>query len=201
MSWWLFLIPLASAFSCWLVIKMLFILLFRPQNPKSLLGLHIQGVFPAKQPVIAFQIGKLAAKEFFSTKIIEEKITDPANLQKIMPAIEEHIDDFLRNKLKKEMPVVGMFVGDKTINSLKKVFLAELESLFPKIMGKFVSNMANDINIEQLVSQKINGISIEELETAFYKNFSGKLKLVSLFGTLIGLLIGFVTMMIIYYIK
>ncbi len=200
MTWWLFLIPIASAFSCWLVIKLLFLMLFRPQKPRSFLGLQIQGVFPAKQPAIAAQIGSLGAKEF-SIKMIEEKITDPASLQKVMPVIEDHIDDFLRNKLKKEMPVIGMLVGDKTINSLKKVFMAELESLFPKIMRNFVSNMTNDFNIEQMISQKINGISVAQLEAAFYQNFSKELRLVSLLGALVGLLTGLITMMIIYYIK
>jgi uncharacterized membrane protein YheB (UPF0754 family) len=200
MPWWLFLIPVASAFSCWLVIKLLFVMLFRPKNPKSFLGLRVQGVFPSKQFDIASQIGNLAAKEF-SVEMLEEKITDPSNLQKVMPVIEEHIDDFLRNKLKKEMPVVGMFVGDKTINSMKKIFMAELESLFPKIMGNFVSNMANDLNVEQMISQKIKAISVTQVETAFYQNFTKELRLICLIGAFIGLLTGLITMMIIYYIK
>src|SRR6266436_1984920 len=150
MAWWLFLIPFFSAFSCWLIIKVFFTILFRPYQPKSILGLQIQGILPAKQVAIASKTGKLVADQLFSVKEIEEKVTDPANLQKIMPAIEEHIDDFLRNKLKKEMPFIGMFIGDKTINSLKKVFITELETLFPKIMSSYVSNLANDLNIEQL---------------------------------------------------
>jgi uncharacterized membrane protein YheB (UPF0754 family) len=200
MPWWLFLIPVVSAFSCGLVIKLLFVMLFRPKTPKSFLGLRIQGVFPSKQLVIASQIGGLAAKEF-SVKMLEEKIIDPSNLQKVMPVIEEHIDDFLRNKLKKEMPVVGMFVGDKTINSMKKVFMAELESLFPKIMGNFVSNMANDLNVEQMIAQKINAITTTQVEAAFYQNFSKELRRISAMGACIGFLMGIITMMIIYYIK
>ena len=104
-------------------------------------------------------------------KMIEEKVTDPANLQKIMPAIEAHIDDFLRNKLKKEMPFSGMFVGEKTINSLKKVFISELENLFPKIMSSYTTNLARDLNIEQLVAQKIRAVSVVEIESAFRRKF------------------------------
>src|ERR1700681_3168099 len=116
-----------------------------------------------------------------------------------MPVIEEHIDDFLRNKLKKEMPVVGMLIGDKTVNSLKKVFMNELENLFPKIIGGFVSNVVADLNIEELITQKIRSFSINEMEKAFYKNFSKELRLAEIVASFIGLFIGVLTMVIIFY--
>src|SRR6266498_5262256 len=167
MAWWLFLIPFFCAFSSWLVIRLLFTILFRPYQSKSVPGLTIQGILPAKQFAIASKTGKLVAEQFFSMKEIEEKMTDPSNLQKIMPAIEAHIDDFLHNKLKKEMPFIGMFVGDKTVNSLKKAFINELENLFPDIMRSYAGNLINNLNIEQLVTQKIADVSISEVENAF----------------------------------
>jgi len=120
MAWQLFLIPIRTAFSCWLVIKIFFTILFRPHQPRSILGFQVQGILAKKQSTIATRAGKIVAEQFLSLKTIEEKISDPSTLQKIMPLIEEHIDDFLRNKLKKEMPFIGMFVGDKTVSSLKK---------------------------------------------------------------------------------
>lgn len=201
MAWQLFLIPIASAFSCWLVIKILFTILFRPHQPRSILGFQVQGILPKKQSAIAVRAGKIVADEFFSLKIIEEKISDPSILQKIMPLIEEHIDDFLRNKLKKEMPFVGMFVGDKTVSSLKKVFMTELETLLPNIMRSYASNLVADLNIEQLVSKKIAGASIQEIETSVKKNFSTELRLIELTSASIGLIIGLMTMVAIYYLK
>ena len=201
MSWSLFLIPLSCALSSWLVVKLISTIIFRPWKPRSIFGFKIQGILPAKQSAIATEAGKFVAEEFFSMKTIEEKVTDPANLQKIMPAIEEHIDDFLRNKLKKEMPFIGMFVGEKTINSMKKVFIAELENLFPKIISSYAANLAKDINVEQLVAQKIRAVSIAEIESAFRRKFSRDLRLAQFISILIGTLIGLVVMLIIIYIK
>lgn len=201
MNWWLILIPLSSAFSGWLVMKLFFLILFHPKEPKTILGFRLQGILPAKQATIATQLGKSIAGQFFSKKIIEEKITDPAQLQKIMPVIEENIDDFLRNKLKKEMPIISMFVGDKTINSLKRVFMNELESLFPKIISGFVSNIVSDLSIENLITQKINTLSLSEVETAFHKNFSRELRLAKIIAGFIGLFVGLVAMIIIFYFK
>ena len=163
--------------------------------------MKIQGILPAKQSAIAAKFGKLVAEQFFSMDVIKQKISDPGNLQKIMPAIEEHIDDFLRHKLKKQMPFIGVFIGDKTIASLKKVFVDELETLFPKIMSDYASNLANELNIEQLVSQKIAAVSINEVEAAFHQNFSKELTLVQLLSVSIGLFIGLITLLIIFFIK
>ena len=201
MAWQLWLIPIASALSCWLVIKIFFTILFRPLKARSIAGLQVQGILPKKQSVIAAKAGQIVAEQFFSLSIIEEKISDPATLQKIMPLIEEHIDDFLRNKLKKEMPFIGMLVGDKTIGSLKKVFMTELETLFPNIMRSYASNLMADLNIEQLVTQKIATAPIEQIETSFKKNFSKELLLVQLASASIGLIIGLIVMVAIVYFK
>jgi uncharacterized membrane protein YheB (UPF0754 family) len=201
MAWWLFLIPLCSAFSSWIVIKLFLTGLFHPLRPKSFIGIKFQGILPANQSVIAAKTGKLVAEEFFSLDVIRQKITDLANLQKIMPAIEEHIDDFLRHKLKKQMPFIGVFIGDKTIGSLKKVFINELETLFPKIMSDYGSNLANDLNIQTLVSQKIEAVSINEIEVALHQNFSRELRLAQLLSAFIGIFIGLVVMLVIFFIK
>ena len=201
MAWWLFLVPVSCAFCSWLVIKLMLTILFHPYNPRTIFGFRVQGILLAKQSTIATDVGKLVAEHFFSMKLIEEKITDPANLQAIMPAIEEHIDDFLRNKLKKEMPFIGMFVGDKTINSLKRVFITELETLFPKIMSNYATNLVNELKLEQLVAQKIAAVSIPEIDTAFRKRFSNELLLAQLASLLIGTFIGLVVMLIIFLIK
>ena len=201
MTWKLFLIPIASAFSCWLVIKLLFTILFRPHRPRSFFGLSIQGILPKNQTTIAARVGKMAAEKFFSADILEQKISDPATLQKIMPLIEEHIEDFLRNKLKKDMPFVGMLIGDKTINSLKKVFMTELETLFPNIMRNYASNLITDLNIEQLVGQKLAVVSIREIENSFRINFSTEVRLVELASAAIGLVIGLISMLVIVYLK
>jgi len=201
MSWSLFLIPLSCALSCWLVVKLISTIVFGPLKPRSILGIKLQGFLPAKQSAIATETGKFVAEQFFSMTMIGEKINDPANLQKIMPAIEGHIDDFLRNKLKKEMPFIGMFVGEKTVNSLKKVFISELENLFPKIMSSYATNLAKDLNIEQLIAQKIRAVSVVEIESAFRRKFSRDLRLAQFVSILIGTLIGLVVMVIIIYIK
>lgn len=69
------------------------------------------------------------------------KAGDPSGLAQVTPYIETQIDHFLRNKLSKSMPMISMFIGDKTINQMKSVFMQELEEIFPTVMEKYSTNL------------------------------------------------------------
>src|SRR5687767_337915 len=153
------LIPLISAFigwfTNWIAIKML----FHPKEPKKILGITFHGIFPKRQQQFAEKLGKLVSQELLSFTDIEAKITDPANVDKIMPQVDQHIEDFLRVKLPQAMPVISMFIGDKTISQLKDVFLGELRTLFPAIMGNYMDKLKDDLDLEKIVVAKVSSFS------------------------------------------
>ena len=198
MNSWLILIPLLSAFTGWIAIKIVVKLVFRPQVPQKIMGFTWQGILPAHKQQLAARIGQIAAYEFASFTAIEEKISDPRNMEKIKPLIETHIDDFLRNKLKEQMPMISMFIGDKTINTLKVVFMQEIESLFPQVMQQFAGQLKNDLNIEQMVVSKIAGVSSAQIESLLYKKLAREFRLAAMIGAVIGLLIGVIQLGIIW---
>src|ERR1700761_8509074 len=162
--WWFYTIPFISAFIHWLTIWMALKLLFHPRRPRKILGFTLQGVFPKKQRQIAVSLGRIVGQELLSFGDIEQKITDPENVRRILPLVEQHIDDFLRNKLKETMPMIAMFIGDKTINQLKAVFMQELEELFPVIMKNYVARLKNDLDLEKIVVEKVANFSSDKLE-------------------------------------
>src|SRR4051812_29829017 len=108
MNYWLILIPLISAFigwfTNWIAIKML----FHPKEPKRILGLKFHGIFPKNQKAFAEKLGKMVSEELLSFDDIKQKVANPANVEKLIPFLENHLDHFLREKLKKSMPVIGM---------------------------------------------------------------------------------------------
>lgn len=160
------------------------------------MGFKWQGIFPKHKQQIADKVGKLVALEFSSFSL-EEKISDPQNFENVKPLIETHIDDFLRNKLKEQMPMIGMFIGDKTITTLKTIFIQEIETIFPQVMQQFAGNLKSKLNLEQMVSSRILGISPIQIESLLYKNMDKEIRMASLFGAAIGLLIGIIQLIII----
>lgn len=197
MNYWLILIPLLTALTGWIVIRLTLKLLFRPAEPKKLMGFAWQGILPAQKQQIADTVGKLAATEFSNFDAIEQKISDPKNFENVKPLIETHIDDFLRHKLKEQMPMISMFIGDKTISTLKTVFIQEIETLFPQVMEKFAGNLKNELNIEQMVSSKIAAISTKRIESLLYSKMKKEIHMTALFGAAIGFLIGLIQLTII----
>lgn len=202
MNWWLMMIiPLTSAFIGWATNRLAVIMLFRPQKPVRVFGTTIQGIFPKRQLQFAQQIGALVSKELVSFNEIESKLTSEENIKKIMPVAEEHVDDFLRNKLKVAFPMIGMLIGEKTIDTLKGIFMKELETIFPVIIKAYVQNLQQDLDLEQMTAKKIATLSAGKLETAIYNGLKKELRAAGLFFGLIGLLIGLVQVGIVYLLQ
>ncbi|MBC7650684.1 MAG: DUF445 family protein [Deinococcales bacterium] len=184
------LIPIISAFigwfTNWIAIKML----FHPREPKKILGITFQGIFPKNQQQFAAKLGKLVGEELLSFKDISSKITNPDNVDKLMPFVEEHIDYFLRVKLAEKMPVISMFIGDKTIGELKNVFLEELQTLFPTLMQNYMTNLQQDLDLEQIVTQKVAAFSSDKLEDILNSIMSKEFRFVEIIGAVLGFVIG-----------
>lgn len=189
MTGWFFLLPVIAACTGWLLVSLLLRLLFHPVHPTKIMGYTFQGVIPKRKTAFAINIAARAAAILPISKI-EEKITHPDNVKKIMPQAEAHIDSFLRVKLVKSMPVVGMFVGDKTINHLKSLFITELEELFPEIMKNYMNRLQEDFNIEKIVISRIAAYPPEEIEKGFLQLMKKELRVIKLSGALLGFLIG-----------
>jgi uncharacterized membrane protein YheB (UPF0754 family) len=148
-------------------------------------------ILPRRQNKIADALAKAAANEFANFKGIEEKINDPKNLESIMPVIEKLIDHFLNERLKEEMPMISMFIGNKTTDKLKQVFLKELQSLFPQVISQFAGNLRSSIDIEKLVADRINNIPSHTLEQTIRNNVPG-LKYLPLLGAITGFAAGLI---------
>lgn len=198
--WLLIIIPLISAFIGWITNWVAIKMLFHPRKPKKILGITFQGIFPKRQQQFAEKLGKLVSAEFLSFGDIEEKISNPENLKKIMPMIENHIDDFLRNKLSTEMPMISMFVGDKTIGKLKESFMKEIELLFPLVMKKYAANLKDELDLEQIVIQKVSGFSSDKLEEVLQQIMSKEFKFVEIIGAVIGFIIGLTQVLITQFV-
>jgi len=185
-----FLIPLISAFigwfTNWIAIKML----FHPKEPKQILGITFHGIFPKRQKIFAEKLGKMISAEFLSFEDIEEKIASPQNLQKLMPTVEGHVDNFLRNKLSDEMPFLSLFIGERTIRSLKNIFMQELQILFPQLMKSYAGHLQEELDLEKIVTDKVSSFSTDKLEAILYQIMSKEFRFVEILGGVIGFIIG-----------
>lgn len=191
MNWIQVILPLLlSAFIGWLVVFVFIKCLFNPVKPVSIGGFKLQGIIPARQQLISKDIAHLVNNEFISSGILEQKVASTENFNKLKPEIESQIDSFLRTRIKDTFPMLSMLIGDKTINQLKGAFMTELETLFPVLMKKYVTNLRNEIDIEKIVNEKLSGLSMYSIKNKFYRSFKKPLIRIQLLATVIGFLLG-----------
>ena len=196
----LIVIPLISAFIGWFTNWVAIKMLFHPKEPKRFLGITFHGIFPKRQKIFAEKLGKMISAEFLSFDDIQQKIANPQNLQKLMPMIEGHVDKFLRDKLSDEMPFLSLFIGDKTIRSLKRIFMQELEILFPQLMTSYAVHLQEELDLEKIVTDKVSAFSSDKLENILYQIMSKEFRFVEILGGVIGFIIGIVQVLITFFL-
>jgi hypothetical protein len=97
-------------------------------------------IMPFKWPYLADQcIGQINL-----AKLIPE-LTDKDPFEAMKPVINDKLDDFFRHKLSAKLPMISMFIGDKTIEELKEVFMEELALLFPLLISEFSTHLNKDL--------------------------------------------------------
>ena len=192
---------LLSTFTGWVTTWIAIKMLFHPRKPFKILGVTIQGIFPKNQRLIAEKLGQVVGKELLSFDEIEQKVTNPENLQKLRPDIEQHIDHFLRNKLKDVFPMLFMLIGEKTIVQLKDAFLVELETLFPVLMKSYMGKLEKDLDLEKIVTEKVANFSSEKLEDILNQITKKEFKFLEFIGAFFGLLIGLIEVAITFFTR
>jgi uncharacterized membrane protein YheB (UPF0754 family) len=93
-----------------------------------------------------------------------------------------------------------MFIGDKTINEMKTVFMDELDELFPLIMKNYLGGLKETINVEAIITEKVENFPSEKLELIVYQGLSKEFRYLGLFAATIGFLIGLLQALIAWLI-
>ena len=153
---------------------------------------------PSANTALSESLGVLIGQELFSVDYLKGKLLKAGNYEKLVPQIEAHIDHFLRVRLKEEMPVVGMMIGDRTISQMKSIFLKELELLFPEVMEGYLENLKGEQNIGDLIVSRLRQKGPRFLPSLLNPFIRKQILHLQLAGAVGGLLIGLIQVTIFY---
>jgi uncharacterized membrane protein YheB (UPF0754 family) len=191
MHWYNYLITiLLSGFIGWAIIRLSIIMLFRPRKPRRFFGFTIQGVFPKSQKRIAAIFGEMVSDDLLTFIDLEQRFTSQENLNKIKPEIEKHFDRFLTERFKHILPVLSKFIGTKTTQQLRDSYMQELEILLPQLITQYISQLKNDVNLAQMVADKVSAFSVKKLEEVLLRIMTKEFQFLEVVGALFGCLIG-----------
>lgn len=165
-------------------------MLFHPKEPLDLYFYKLQGVFPKRQLLIAKKIGKVVADELLSFDDLKERITGGKSLELVRDNIAEKMDFFIEEKLPKKFPLLSLLMRKKMKEEIRSVLLAELDERLPVMLDNYINNVEQEIDIEQMISDRFSQLSSEKLETVMHEILDKEFRFIEYIGLALGFLIG-----------
>ncbi|MDA9110495.1 DUF445 family protein [bacterium] len=186
----LFLLPLIAALIGWATNYLAIKMLFHPREPKKILGLSIQGVFPKRQNQIAGKLGTLVANELFSMKDIGQRIEELSTQPEAMEEVGKRIEKTIRGKLISAFPMLSMFLSDDMIEKVTNLFKGELEDFMKASASGLALKMEESIDVEALVREKVSTFSSDKVEELLIGFMEQEFRFIEKIGAVLGFFIG-----------
>ncbi len=182
-----FIMVLIGGLIGWITNKVAIKMLFRPVNPVKIIFFTFQGVFPKRKNIMAISLADTIEKELLSKEVIMNKILSEENLDHI----KEEIMNALLEKLIDKIPsMVRMFLGSDVDQMMKDFFVKEGDSLFNELIDKFKETGLENLNIRQIVIERINELDFIEFEKIIFGLMNRELKHIEIIGLILGSIIG-----------
>jgi len=195
----IYLLPFIAAFTGWLTNFIAVKMLFHPKKPIRVLGIQIQGVFPKRQLILAQNLGEIVARELLSVEDIVQKINSDKTKTLALNLVENKVDEFISQKLPQSMPMLAMFLNDDLKNKIKSILLAEIGAILPQLIQQFGNNLQQDINVQQIVYEKVANFSSDKFEEILIRIMQKEFRLIEILGGILGFIIGIIQLLLVKF--
>jgi uncharacterized membrane protein YheB (UPF0754 family) len=186
-------LPLIAALIGWFTNFLAVKMLFHPRKKVDLYFFSIQGIFPKRQKVLAQKLGKIVARELFSFSDIRDRFTSTETAVEINSVLDEKLEDFIENKLKHSVPaLIALFIGSEMRGRIKNKIHEEFQNILPDILTRYSDKLEKDIQVEEIVAEKVAAFSAGKLETILFSIMQKEFRFIELIGGILGFLIGLI---------
>lgn len=171
----------------WLTNKVAIKMLFRPVNPVKILFFTFQGVFPKRKDIMAISLADTIENELLSKEVILDKIMNEEHLASMKKSV---LDALLEKLIEKIPSMVRMFLGSDVDTMIKNFFEKEGDALFDELIEKFKEVGFENLNIREIVIERIDALDFIEFEKIIFGLMNRELKHIEIIGLILGSLIG-----------
>lgn len=175
-------------------------MLFRPYKEINLGFFKIQGLIPKRRHEIGITLADTIQNELISLDDITKKLEN-ANLDVEM---ERVIDSILEKKLASEIttkfPMIAMFLNESALNKIKDAIKGSIMENKDQIIGMLFETLEKNVDFKEIIVEKVDGFSLEELERITFSLAKKELKHIEIIGAILGGLIGVVQFVITVFI-
>jgi uncharacterized membrane protein YheB (UPF0754 family) len=190
MSGWVWLTPLVGGLIGWLTNFLAIKMLFRPRQPRFVLGFLVQGVVPKRRRDLALKIGEVVEEELLKSEDILNAINTEELRAHLAAVIESRLDRFLREKLFRGDFLYTKVLAREAVQRIKHALVTELVNLFPLEVEATIKGLVEKVNIRKIVADRVEQFDFERLENLVYRVARAELFWVEISGGVLGFLIG-----------
>ncbi len=197
-------LPFISALIGWVTNWLAIRMLFRPNLPRRVLGMTVQGLIPAHQHEIAGKLGELVEQELLTPQDITLALEGLHLEERLASQVDKLIDEkvnsatYLIIPLRK-WPLLRTPI-EMLVKELKKNIRAYIRREIPRMGNEIAREMGENIQIKKIVQEKIEAFELSYLEEIVLDLSRRELKAIEYLGAVLGFLIGLFQMAVLLFL-
>jgi uncharacterized membrane protein YheB (UPF0754 family) len=196
----LLILPFISSFIGWITNCIAIRMLFRPLYPVTVLGLKIQGVAPRRRNELTEGIANAVQKALVSVEDVAQ-VLKKVNLEdEINLLLDEVVKKEVKEKLVEKFPFARKAAND-FFKEVRTSVQSKLVDHISRLMDKTTEQLKDELNIKEIVMQRVGNYKVETLEELIMEIAHREFRLVELYGALLGFIIGFIQLGLLYLFK
>lgn len=163
-------------------------LLFRPIKPVKIpiLNIEILGLIPKRKNEIAANIGEVISNELLSMDDILDQALNNSNGENF----NSYITDKIKNIINEKLNIIPMPFRMMAAPYIDEILNKEVPNAVDEISVDLLDKAKENVNIQEIVEEKINQLDLEKLEDIIIKVAKKELNHIEILGLVLGAIIG-----------
>ena len=164
-------------------------MLFRPHEPKGLLGLRLHGLIPKRQPALARKIGEVVGKHLLDKK----DLVAAFERVDLRPIVGKMIDTALARKLGElqKIPMLGAFITPERISGIRDGIVDAVLENEGALAAQLEEVLEKNLDVAGIVEEKVAAFPTQRLEELVLDVARSELRAIEAWGAVLGAMIGF----------
>ncbi|XID76113.1 DUF445 family protein [Alkanindiges sp. WGS2144] len=173
-------------FSDWMALQMM----FRPLQPKKVLGFTMQGLFIRRQNEVAADYAALISKQLLTSRNMMEELFSGTHSARVIELVGRHVKQEIDLQAGIVRPLVVYAMGGQKYQSLKDQVAARIMAQLPETM-RYIEPYAEDVmDIQNTLVTRMQQLTPEEFEGMLRPAFKEDEWSLIIVGAVLGFLVG-----------
>ncbi|HEX7381268.1 MAG TPA: DUF445 domain-containing protein [Nevskiaceae bacterium] len=183
--------PLFGLVTGWLTDWLALRMVFYPREPRTWLGVfRWQGLFLKHRARVSAAYGRLIAEQVITPRKVLEAILRGPLADRLFALVHKRVQDAVGQQLGLAAPVVEWAIGSRRYREVRQTVAREVIATLPAAMQHIEAYAADAMDLEALLVEKMQGLSVGEYEGLLRPIFrQDEWKLIAV-GALLGFVIG-----------